>query len=303
MLDRLPRLGVILLCPALGALGLPTGAATVDLKPVADTGVMESVPGNNLGAEASLACGGTASGARARILLRFDPQTSIPPAAQLRSVTVSMVVQKENFASLDAVYELHPVVTAWREGTGVGKTGSAAKAGESTWASRSAPSVAWGAPGGQAGVDFDPAASSSLLIAGTGAVSFPSSPQLVTDVSRWLASPESNQGWMLLCATEGTPLTARRFASREASPASSPVLQVTYDLPPPELHVSARPGNTATPTITLEWNPVLPPYQVQRRDSIESPWVDVGAPIGDTTLAVPLGDAEGYFRVLALGTP
>jgi hypothetical protein len=64
---------------------------------------------------------------------------------------------------------------------------------------------------------------------------------LVADVQLWLDQPGSNFGWMLLCQSEGTAFSARRFGSRE-NPFTTPALAIEFLLPPriETIHRSAR---------------------------------------------------------------
>ena len=60
-----------------------------------------------------------------------------------------------------------------------------------------------------------------------GSYTFPSTPELIENVQKWLASPDTNSGWILLSDSETTKGTARRIASRE-HPDSPPQLEIDY---------------------------------------------------------------------------
>lgn len=285
------------LIPAVLGASLSTlSAATVTLNPVADTSLMQNNPNNSLGEQLSIPAGTTAGGAPTRILLRFDPSASIPANAVITSASLKMVVNKENFVAPDVQFELHRMLVDWVEGSGAGQTGEPASAGETTWNKRVVPGVNWGAPGGQAGVDFSTAVSATKLITSPGSQTFATSAALVSDVQAWVSSPASNFGWMLLCSTESRSSTARRFASREDT-VSAPVLTVTFDAPPPELKVSV--ARQEPSSVVLSWTKVAAPYQVQRKAEIEGAWVDVGAPTTEQSAVVPATDAAAYFRVIS----
>jgi hypothetical protein len=87
-------------------------------------------------------------------------------------------------------------------------------------------------------VDFSPAQSSFQIIydVGNSPYIFPSTPELVDDVSLWVSRPASNYGWMLLCGDELPRFTARRFGTREDAN-NPPALELQY-LVPPVLQIS-----------------------------------------------------------------
>lgn len=280
----------------LGASLSTLSAATVTLNPVADTSLMQNNPNNNLGEHTSIPSGTTAGGAPTRLLLRFDPTAKIPANAVITSASLKMVVNKENFVAPDAQFELHRMLVDWVEGSGAGQTGEPASSGETTWNKRIVPGVSWGAPGGQAGVDFSTTVSATKLITSPGAQTFATSAALVSDVQAWVSSSASNFGWMLICAAESKSSTARRFASREDS-VSAPVLTVSFDAPAPELKVSvARQEPSA---VVLSWTKVAAPYQLQRKSDLQGAWTDVGAPTSELSATVPATDAAAYFRVIS----
>jgi hypothetical protein len=51
--------------------------------------------------------------------------------------------------------------------------------------------------------------------------------------------------------------------------------------------------------LTLTWSGGTPPYQVQSRSnlSVGSSWSNLGSTTSQTTVTVPMGGTQGYFRV------
>jgi hypothetical protein len=130
------------------------------------------------------------------------------------------------------VVSLHRVLAAWGEAGSNGGdagVGAAAQPGDATWSHRFWPTQTWSVRGG----DFVASPSSSLSIAlGPGAFTWPSTPQTVADVQRWLDQPSSNHGWMLIGDDLGLQ-NAKRFGSRNNTTATArPVLIVAYDQAP-----------------------------------------------------------------------
>ena len=142
----------------------------------------------------------------------------------------------------------------WTEGTGGSGSqtrGSAAKANESTWNMRLAPSTPWSAPGGAAPIDFEATPSASTPV--TTRLAFASTSQLVADVQAWVDDPSTNFGWILNTESEHMSGTARRFGSRESGTAPSLVVTFTAAAPPTAPEITSQPqdqtvfaGETAT---------------------------------------------------------
>lgn len=259
-------------CPAisgacLGALLFSLRGDTFSLKPAADTSLFEVSPNNNLG-KAWLAAGTQRSGERARALVRFD-LAAVPTNAVVNSAVVTFKVVKAAAGAVSSTFELRRVLVDWTEGTkgSVGSgTGSVAAAGESSWNSRGPGN--WSAPGGAVGSDFAATTSATQPLNGT-SLAFASTPGLVADAQGWLSDPAQNHGWVLLSQSETTPLTARRFGSRETS-GSEPALVIEYSVPstppPPQLVGPQKEGGQfhfqfvaeAGQAYTVEFTPALP---------------------------------------------
>jgi len=181
--------------------------------------------------------GTTQNGPRTRALLRFD-LTSLPTNTVIQSAVLTVQVTQQPVDGYDfTVFGLHRMFKPWGEGNKVPQQfpgqGVPATAGEATWLCSFFSTNAWGAPGGSAGVDYDPAQSSfeTIYDVANSPYIFPSTPELVDDVSLWVSRPASNFGWMLLCGDESLRFTARRFGSREDAD-NPPVLELKYLVPP-----------------------------------------------------------------------
>lgn len=218
-------------------------ADTVELRPVADTSLMEVSPDNSNGGQAWLLAGTTQNFPKMRAVMQFDYAGLIPPDAIINAVQLLLEVTRQPRDGYNpAPFGLHRMLRAWGEGTNIaldnpGGMGAPAATNDATWNERFAHTgQTWGAPGGAAGVDFVTEASSQTFIYGVGnsPYTFSSSldPQLVGDVQDWLANPASNFGWMLLGEAEDINFTARRFASREAPNDLGPRLFIDYTTVP-----------------------------------------------------------------------
>jgi hypothetical protein len=146
-------------------------------------------------------------------------------------LTVEVVGQPdEPWNSAD--FGLYRLLRDWGEGDNFATLPrNAARAGlnEANWTHRFAgTSATWGAPGGQAGVDYVATRSAAEFVYGAGfPYTFASTPRLVADVQSWLNQAESNFGWMLAVQNETTDFTARRFGSREDA-FNAPSLNISF---------------------------------------------------------------------------
>ncbi|MEW6302825.1 MAG: DNRLRE domain-containing protein [Verrucomicrobiota bacterium] len=215
-------------------------ADTVQLNPVADTTLIETVPNNNLGGQNHVNAGTTQNFTKNHGLFRFDLSGAIPSDAVVTSVMLQLEVTRQpvdGFAA--ATFELHRVLLPWGEGDKVSTPlapglGAPATLNEATWNHRFAgTSETWAAPGGLAGTDFAATASATQVVydVGNSPYIFGSSAELINDVTYWLANPESNFGWMLVTQNEGVDFTARRFGSREDT-VNAPILTIQFEVVP-----------------------------------------------------------------------
>ncbi len=213
---------------------------SVTLTSVADTTLIETEPGNNLGGAAIVDSGTTQNFTRNRGLFRFDFTGQIPPGSRITKadfvVEVTGQPKEEQNASS---FGLHRVLKPWGEGDKTSPDpihpglGAAATAGEATWIHRFAFTTnLWAVPGGAATNDYVPELSAETFVYGLGdsPYTFVSTPRLVADVQAWVDDPATNFGWMLICQSEEVNFTARRFASREDA-GREPNLVIEY-VPP-----------------------------------------------------------------------
>jgi hypothetical protein len=249
-------------------------ADTVALHPSADTSLIEDQPDNNLGAEPQLPVGTTGLQGGAthnnRGLFKFDVAGNVPPHSIITSVSLGanvVFLPNSGIGIVNSTFELHRVFRDWGEGNkrstnGVNKDGLAATAGEATWNARFYPSTFWSTNGAAAPLDFTNALSATVFVTGLGNYSFVTTSNMVADVQYWLDNPGSNFGWLMRSQSEGTPLTNRRFGSRESG-TNAPTLTVQF-IPPPHIDGPARSGTNFTFSFLAQTGF---PYTVEFRDS------------------------------------
>lgn len=289
-------------------------ADTIILTPAADTSIMETAPQFNLGAEEDLpggTLGGLADFSRSRILLKFDLAGGLPANATIRSAILKLTVTRvPDGGGANSIFALHRVLRAWGEGTKQGNApgGAAAGAQEATWQMRFHPDQPWASPGGQPGVDYVEAPSSSERVLGTGTYEFEFGASAVQEMQEWLKNPPANFGWILITQSEVVPKSARRFAAREyAQPSSRPALTIEYSaaprIPNPEItSISLTNGYAA---ITFEAS-VGVQYGLQARDAFDrADWQTVlllGATLvaGELTLTNEIAMRfQRFYRIVA----
>ena len=214
-------------------------AETLDLRPVADTTLIETQPDNNMGGQLFFAAGTTQNYPRVRGLVQFDI-AGLPVGAIVNAVTLTIEMVKQPRDGYNSTtIGLHRMLQSWGEGTKVSPDpnspgmGAQATAGEATWNARLFGSQLWATPGGAAGTDFAGSASSSIDVYGTGdsPYTFSSESGLIDDIVYWQAHPELNYGWMLKSVDEDVNFTARRYASREDAD-FAPFLHIDYTVVP-----------------------------------------------------------------------
>jgi hypothetical protein len=217
-------------------------AATVVLRPAADTTLIETAPNNNMGGQLFFNAGTTQNGTRNHGLLQFDFTGVIPEDAAVQSAVLYLTVvstppPQEARASLFGVYR---VLQPWGEGTKVPENpfspglGAPATVNEATWNDRFAGTAqAWSSPGGEAGIDFIADPSSMEYIEDEQVYPFNGTPLMVADVQSWIDGSAGNYGWILKTLSDdpSLPYTSRRFGSREDE-FSAPWLTVTYEMVP-----------------------------------------------------------------------
>ena len=88
-------------------------AATITLRPAADTTLFETFPDNNFG-RYSLVAGTTAKqGARSRALIKFAPGTNIPPGAVISSVQLTLRVNRSPHTPEGSTFDLNRMLVDW----------------------------------------------------------------------------------------------------------------------------------------------------------------------------------------------
>jgi PEP-CTERM motif len=235
-MKRRPLLLVAVLVTAL--LGArPAAADSVTVGASADAALFEFRPENNQGGMLDVPAGSlggqNGAGARNRALFKFD-LSAVPQEAVIDSVTLSLYVNVQPPDAVGSDYYVHRVLVGWGEGNKTGNQGQPASIGEVTWNSRAHEITPWFEPGGAPGTDYVATGSASQFI---NSVSFTaqwgSTAGMVADVQHWVDNPAQNFGWMLISDSEGTPYTAKRFATREYTTESlRPSLTVQYSVIP-----------------------------------------------------------------------
>lgn len=211
-------------------------AITVQLGAAKDTMIFQNNVNNGAGGAPGFFAGTNATPSIRRGLIEFDV-SSIPTTALITDVQLRLVIgQVAGMGSgvNDPVIGLHKLLVDWGEANtgastattlgGIGQ-GSAAQNGDATWNARMFGSVSpWGQSGGQADVDYNAAASASLVQGNAlNDVSvWTSTPALVADVQSWLGAPSANHGWMLINTNETSSQTFRGFFSRNYNPNNDP---------------------------------------------------------------------------------
>lgn len=158
-----------------------------------------------------------------RGMLKFPLPATIPTGYNITSGVVTLYCTAEDGAG-DYAVGFHRSLTEWYEGA---KSAAAPDAGQdgSTWNHRNANgAVAWGAAGGQSGVDYAASPTVSVTITGVGYYAF----DVTADVQAWDGGA-NNYGWMLINANEATENSRKQFSSSsEIAPSRRPKLVLTY---------------------------------------------------------------------------
>jgi len=199
----------------------------VALVPVADTGLYEIGPSNNLGAVMEVPAGVHSGARRSRYLLKFDIANALPGGARI--VVAELRLQVGSAGSPTQTYQLHRMLRSWEEGNKGGNNGGQAGDGETTWLAQYHPTTLWATPGGSNGVDYTTMPTAAFTLGGNGSTNDVVGAALASDVQLWLDQPSINFGWMLRAVDETASQTVRRIRSRETV-TNSPVLTVRYQV-------------------------------------------------------------------------
>lgn len=288
---------------------LPVAAETVTLNPVADTAMMSLSADNNFGRLPHIPAGALANnpGEVARAMFRFDVAGAVPAGAVITAVRLRVQVAKEAIGGTADTAGLHRLLVDWAEGTKTAlNNGSVAMPGDSSWIWREMPNTQWAAPGGQAGVDFTAAASSTVVWDGVGAYTFPSSPALVADVQAWMDNPAANQGWLVKSAAE-TGRTGKRIVSRESPVASQrPQLTIEFTLPAADPLISSMKlnGSDAELKFRIEAGNL---YELRAYDTMAAPTFQVMTNYAskfesfDAVFTEPADQASRFYQLVITG--
>ena len=118
---------------------------------------------------------------------------------------------------------IHRSLVEWFEGE---KNGAVPDVGQdaSVWSFRNYNgSVAWGAAGGQSGVDYVATPTATTAVEGNAAYDF----DVTADVVHWKTN--TNLGWWILGTIDGTNATFKQFAASDnATAGNRPKLVITY---------------------------------------------------------------------------
>src|SRR5690349_11415413 len=191
----------------------PVAADLAEITPVADTTLFEHDPTYNLGGMFCVA-GNIQLVHRSRALFKFDVAEAVPPGATVTSVTLHFNVPVARADGQNFI--LRRMLRNWGEGNGSGQgqgLGAPANPNEATWNARFHPSTLWAAPGGLAGTDYVAIGSATNAMT-SDALNFSSS-AMVVDVQKWLDTPGTNFGWMVMIQNEGISQLASHLYSRE----------------------------------------------------------------------------------------
>ena len=246
------RIGLVALAGAI----CPVAAwsATTSIGAARDNTIYASGVNNSAGGAAGIFSGTNGQGSARRGLLAFDVAGELPSGATVTSAALELYLAG-SAGNANANIGLHRLNADWGEGTAGssnpavsgGGNGFAAAEGDATWNARfhsTTSPTPWSTAGATG--DFDPVASASAMVGGTGAIDtesiWLSTPGLVADVQSWLHNPATNFGWALVNADETSSQTVRVFYSSEATlnaasgplnPEWRPRLVVEYVVPEP----------------------------------------------------------------------
>lgn len=192
---------------------------TAIINPSQDNSIFSE--GTNSNALGKLYSGTNGAGNFRRALIQFDIAAAIPAGATITGVSLDLAVDQVGAGAGADNYSIHPVTTAWGEGTSNGMgAGAPATPTDATWVDAMFGATIWTAAGG----DFGPASATTALPPATGTYTW-NAATMITDVQNWLDTPGSNFGWALI-GNEILIQSARRFGSKEQG--TTPVLTVTY---------------------------------------------------------------------------
>jgi hypothetical protein len=199
---------------------------TVNLQATADNSMYQEFSNYSNGSGEYLFAGSTVTSNKRRALVNFNALTEfIPRCATIQSVTLTLHMSRTIAGPKNV--KIHRVLQDWGEGLedapGEEGFGTQADTGSATWVDNNFAVSQWTRPGGY----YADSASASTSVNQIGFYTW-SSPRMIADIQNWLASPNSNFGWIII-GDESAGTTAKRFDSREnIDPSFAPKLSVTY---------------------------------------------------------------------------
>jgi hypothetical protein len=272
-------------------------ADQVTLTPTKDNTIYSESNTLSNGAGIGLFAGMTKQGSTRRALLAFDVAGAVPAGSTITAAQLVLRVTMSIAGSQTT--ELHRLTADWGESTSNADAnegaGAPAATGDATWRYRFARTDQWATRGG----DFVATASAGEPAPNSGPVTYGSTAQMVADVQGWLDAPATNFGWIVL-GNEAHETTAKRFASRQATNASTRP-QLVIDFQPP--------GGSATVTPTATVAPTETPSPTQKATDVptQSPTVTATATATatrtDTVTAIPTATQTTSATVTLTATP
>jgi hypothetical protein len=255
---------------------------TVVLTPSMDTSIYSG--GTKPQGNSTILSGRRGIGVIDRALLRFDLR-AIPTNAIVQSAQLELsVVRAPNYTPY--TFRLHRLLTIWDE--------------SANW-QQAASGRLWAAPGGAPNTDFQSTHVPAVVGAGVSTFRglFGPSVELQGDLQAWIQNPNSNSGWILICASEGDAKSARHFGSTESG--FPPRLTISYEIPAriPEI----TPADFTQGSFALRVTP--DPgwfYTIEWRENLDQgDWIAVtniaaGAALLPISVPVPSTNPHQFFR-------
>jgi len=223
----------LLICALVAALfgvGIGVNADEVTLGSSKDNTLYEDPNGLlSNGAGMHFFTGRTANALNRRGVIAFDVASAIPAGSTIDEVQLTLHMSRT--ISGGQPVALHALTRDWGEAgsdaSGAEGAGAPAEPGDATWIHTFFDTDFWDNPGG----DFNPSASATTTVAGTGFYTWGSNSSMVADVQRWLDDPARNFGWIVI-GNESQDVTAKRFDTKENSTADfRPALTVVFTPP------------------------------------------------------------------------
>ena len=190
-----------------------------------DTFLAEDQPNTAFGSANWLRVGGDANGNRRRSLLRFPLSGEIPTQATVESATLKLYVDDKRTNT--------SVELSARAMRGTSETGGTSWAEDATWNGSGTGTNPWNGASGYARSTDE-----SLKNFGGGAVDEYKAWGVTDIVTRWVATPSTNNGFLLWTAEQPAP-NELRFASGEDSAAQRPILAVDWKTAPPAVEADS----------------------------------------------------------------